>query len=235
MDDSAQTVETCFRQHNRYLIADVRTNPRRCTTNFRCNFDELTVPPRAAAEELPSSSVLPWMTAASEPYSYAGLYETWRDSEVLSAENPKGDHARSATALVYHHIPRSRCWCRRQQSDSTRITRTPCTPPPQICGDGVDGTWSTTRRPMISPPVHHFFPGSLQTRTVVRLAPSSYTTSCSRSASRSLHSCDDGAVLNKRTLPCRPLALTQRTAASQDPPFSMPHRTSAVDPLPRII
>ena len=59
-------------------------------------------------------------------------------------------------------------------------------------------------------------------RLAVRLTPSPYTTSGSWSISRSLHSCDGGAVLSKRTLPCRPLTLTRRMLSSRDPPFTMP-------------
>ena len=51
---------------------------------------------------------------------------------------------------------------------------------------------------------------------------STYTTLGSRSANRSLHSCDiDGAIFSERTPSCRPLTQTRRVPFSRDPPFTV--------------
>ena len=130
--------------------------------------------------------------------------------------------------LVGHHsripprIPCSRYWCRWHRTDNTRTAGTSCRPHPQVCGDGVDGTRSTAREPMVSPLYTTSSLGRCRARLAVRLAPSSFTIFGSRSASKSLHSYDNGAVLIKRAPPYRPLALTRRTPAKEDSHFTIP-------------
>ena len=82
----------------------------------------------------------------------------------LDREHRQASVGRPNRSRVPPRIPRSRCWYRRHRPDNTRTAGTRCPPPPRVHMYGADCIRSTERGPVVSPPVHHLFPGLLQSK-----------------------------------------------------------------------